>query len=188
MTKSLVFALTVTLLLGACSSLAPKKERQEKEGEKAVQKESPLSPTTPAIDMNGLERSLGMVRAEQDLGYSEQTFNSCEVGYGFSSSHNCRKLHFVVIHFLLQCRNSEGTESSVAYSVQPIVTPQLRWTLGPAAQGVIPTTSGGYGRIRWISARPLKGQKLRLTHKGQFLILTAGDTRRIVTPKSWCEN
>ena len=163
--------------VGACTSMKPK--------------DAPSAPAftyeEESVDLPRLQSYLNMDRDPADLGYEEKAFNSCEVGFGFSSSHNCRELYLVVVHFQLQCRDSNGTESSIAYSVRPIVSDQIRWSVG-SAKGTTMTDDEGYGQVRWIASKSPREQKLRLTYKENFLILSAGDVRRIVTPRSWCES
>ena len=172
----------------ACSSLQSRDEITT-----ATTKDAKPAPTATgarpetSIDLVGLEASLGLQRPLEDLGYAERAFNSCEAGYGFSSSHDCRKLVLVVIQFQLQCRESEGTESTVNYAVSPIAGARVRWNLGTGV-GFATTDGQGFGRLRWIASSSQQRQKLRLTHGNNFLILTAGDVRRIVTPGSWCRN
>jgi len=128
-----------------------------------------------------------MSRATEDLGYVEKKFDTCQIGYGYSSTRDCRKESLVVIHFLLQCRDSEGTVSEAlgASDVQPVSADRIRWNLGKR-EGMTRTDGEGYGQIRLATAASPKNEKLRLTIDGQFLALTASEVSRVVAPKSWC--
>lgn len=137
------------------------------------------------IDIDGLQRAMGMERSNDDLGYEEKAFNTCKAGYGYSSTHNCRKQNLVVIHFLLQCRDSMGTESSTDYEIQPVGSAKVKWNLGQA-QGFTETDGDGYGQVRWVTPASQRREKLRLTVDGKFMILTASEISRVVAPKNWC--
>ena len=141
----------------------------------------------PAIDILGLERSLGLDSGREDLGFHEKSFDTCSVGYGYSASHNCKKQSFVSIRFQLQCRESEGTISNADYEVKAIASDHVKWNLGKTGSGLTPTDGDGYGEIRTIASSTQAQQKLRLTVNGKFLILTAAEIRRIVTPGDWCK-
>ncbi|MBC7372283.1 MAG: hypothetical protein H7326_11995, partial [Bdellovibrionaceae bacterium] len=71
----------------------------------------PAQSQETAIDYPALKRSLDLDRSPEALGLTEKAFNSCEAGYGYSTSHNCRRLYFTVINVQLLCRDSEGTVS-----------------------------------------------------------------------------
>lgn len=141
----------------------------------------------PSIDLEGVQRSLGMSRAAEDLGYAEERFDTCRIGYGYSSTRDCRVENLVVIHFLLQCRDSEGTVSEAlgASDVQPVSADRIRWNLGKR-EGMTRTDGEGYGQVRLIAPVSQKGEKLRLTIDGKFLALTASEVSRIVAPGPWC--
>jgi len=140
------------------------------------------------VDFVGLQRSLGLERAETQLGYVERPFNTCEVGYGYSKSHNCRQKHFVVIHFQLMCRDSEGTVSQVvrAADMQANANRSVRWNLKDLG-GQVSTDSEGYGQIAAVSGSSQKQNRLKLAVASDFLYLRAGEAQKIVTPRSWCQ-
>jgi hypothetical protein len=138
------------------------------------------------VDVDALQRALGLSSHQEDLGIREKAFNTCEVGYGYSSTHHCRTQYLTVLHFRLECRDSEGTISETDYSVRPIHTQRLRWNLGPA-EATIATNSEGYGRIRWIFPASQRHQRVRITVDGQFLTMRANDLKRVVVPGSWCK-
>ena len=141
----------------------------------------------PAIDILGLERSLGLDSGREDLGFHEKSFDTCSIGYGYSTSQNCKKQSFVSIRFQLQCRESEGTISNADYEVKAISSDHVKWNLGKTGSGLTSTDGDGYGEIRTIASGSQGQQKLRLTVNGKFLILTAAEIRRIVTPGDWCK-
>ena len=139
------------------------------------------------IDLNGLQSFLKLKRGYNRLGYSEKSFNTCEVGYGYSSTHRCRPQTFVVIHFKLMCRDTEGTvsEAVTAADLRPIANQNVKWTLKNAA-GRLMTDSEGYGQIAMISGISQREQRLKLTVRNDFLFLKAGELTEMITPKSWC--
>lgn len=153
-------------------------------------KEEPVPPPEPTptgkVDLLALERFLGLNRSKGDLGYDERTFNTCQAGYGYSSSQDCRAMVFVAINFQLQCRDSDGTTSTVEYQTRPVEAEQVKWNLGNDQQGFTRTDSEGYGQIRAALPYSPRSKRLRLTVKGSFISLTAEDIRRVVAPDSWC--
>ena len=141
------------------------------------------------IDAFAIQSSLGMDRAESALGYSEKTFDTCQVGYGFSKNQDCSKKHFVVIHFQLMCRDSDGTTSVIVTqdSLQPISRRSFNWSLKNLS-GISQTDSDGYGQIRAIASTSPIQQRLKLTIGNDFLFLKAGEINRVITPLSWCSD
>src|SRR5688572_30068319 len=73
--------------------------------------EKPVSekyePAEVRIDYDRLQEHLGLKRNFDSLGYAEKSFDTCRVGYGYSSNKNCRKDYFVLIHFQLMCRDAD---------------------------------------------------------------------------------
>lgn len=145
-------------------------------------------PEVENIDYDALQGFLKLKRGYNRLGYAEKAFNTCEVGYGYSSTHNCRKLNFVVIHFQLMCRDSEGTvtEAVTAANIQPISRQPVKWTLKNAV-GRTQTDSEGYGQIAIVSKISQRYERLKLTVGDDFLFMKAGEITQMITPKSWCE-
>lgn len=139
------------------------------------------------IDIEGLQRELRLTRPAEVLGYQEATFNTCTVGFGYSSSRRCRRATMAVINFRLQCRDSEGTISNAlgAADLRPIAGQGVRWT--SSGQDGIATTDGeGYGTVRAVFAKSPKAGWLRLAVGIQFLNMRAGEITRVVTPRPWC--
>lgn len=177
-----IFLLSAVLLLSACST-TPKIE------------EEPLkpAPTTPAgepeesVDLPGLQRSLRMTRDTEDLGYKDKSFNTCRAGYGYSPTKNCRQLHLVVLHFRLQCRDSEGTVNEVTHAeLMSMTTDELRWNIG-RSEGFTQTDGDGYGRIVMVAPRSIRRERVRLTHEDDFMTMAAGEMNRVILPRNWCD-
>jgi hypothetical protein len=180
--KSIAPLVLWILFLNACTTTSTKTTDQ---GAGATAAPLPTNTGTVSIDLDGLQRSLGLDAPES--GFFEKSFDTCQVGYGYSSSHDCHTAYFVVVNFQLQCRDSDGTVSDVDYTVTPVVSDKIKWNLGKQ-EGFIATDVEGHGRVRAITRSKNHTQKLRLTVDGDFLILNAGDVKRIVAPKSWCEH
>lgn len=168
--------ITGALALTACASVP---------SEQKPPTASQVDTGEPRIDALAIQRSLGLTRPADELGYAEKAFNTCQIGYGYSSTHDCRTQNFVVIHFQIQCRDSEGTISHTDYSTRPAANEQIRWNLGKA-EGYVQTDGDGIGQITWIAPSSPRNQKLRLTLEKKYLILTANEVKRIVAPDSWC--
>lgn len=145
-------------------------------------------PSEPVIDVVGLQRYLKLERELEDLGFQEKAFNTCRVGYGYSSSSNCRTLFLAVVSFRLQCRDSEGTVSSAlgAADLQPLAGREIGWVL-KSYSGVVRTDGQGYAQILTISPESARNQRLRLGAGTQFLYIKAGELTRVVTPRPWCD-
>lgn len=148
---------------------------------------SPSYEEVENIDIDGLQSFLKLKRGYNRLGYAERKFNTCEVGYGYSSTHRCRPQTFVVIHFKLMCRDTEGTVSQAvtAADLNPIGNQNVKWTLKNAA-GRLLTDSEGYGQIAIVSNISQREQRLKLSVRNDFLYLRAGELTEMITPKSWC--
>ncbi len=149
------------------------------------------APQTPAakkpqgIDLPTLQRALRMDRSPRELGYEEKAFNPCDFGL---STKSCAPQHLIVLHFLIQCRDSEGTVESVAASeITPLYSDNVKWNLGPSLEGRTQTDRDGYGEIRLIAASSQAKQRLRITANGKFLAQTAQDMKRVVAPKAMCQ-
>lgn len=139
------------------------------------------------IDIFGLQKELGLERETERLGFSERKFNTCEVGYGFSRSRDCQSKYFVVIHFQLLCRDSEGTVSTTlqASDLTALSQRPVSWILKPSS-GKTDTDASGYGQIRMISAASAKRQRLKLAVGNDFLYMRANEITQVVTPQPWC--
>jgi len=164
------------LLLAACTT-QPKREEVEQSETAAARK----------IDYWGLQRHLGLVRADADLGYREKSYNTCEVGFGYSSSHDCTVKRFVTVNIRLQCRDSEGTISTglTAADLQPIAGRQVRWALS-GDNGTVATDGEGYAQIGAIFSNSPRADRLRIAVGDQFLYMRAGEITRVVVPRPWC--
>jgi len=173
--------LFVVLVLAGCATAKPPKEEQ-------VPPPTPVAESeTENVDLEGLERALKLSRPEQELGYKEASFNTCSIGYGYSSSHNCRKMTMAVVNFRLQCRDSEGTISTAlaASDLVAIAGQQVRWTI-QKQDGVAMTDGEGYATVRAVFPRSPKNDWLRIAVGVQFLNMRANTITRVVTPRPWC--
>ena len=142
---------------------------------------------TLKIDMQGLQKDLDLERPFDSLGFQEKAFQTCTAGNGFSSHQNCQIKHFVVIHFQLMCRDSEGTISTILTiaDLQPVSQQSVIWTLKNSSS-TVQTDDRGYGQIRMISSIPQSQQRLKLSVGNDFLYTRAGEITRVATPPSWC--
>ncbi|OFZ30745.1 MAG: hypothetical protein A2622_13390 [Bdellovibrionales bacterium RIFCSPHIGHO2_01_FULL_40_29] len=159
-------------------------------GQMPVKTAPDLSVTSeaPTIDYQSIQRLLGLDKSVNSLGYSEKYFNTCKVGYGFSETENCQNRYFVVVHFKLMCRDSEGTVSNqvVEDDLMPVSNQPLKWQI-QNLNGSMQTDSSGNGQILAISARPLRKERLRVSTSKDFMLMRAGDIQRLIVPRTWCE-
>lgn len=177
-----VYGLLLTFL-AACSTtpIAPT-------GEVPAAKPEVLQDEGTSIDYVALQRSLGMDVPSHELGYKEKAFDTCKVGYGYSSTHRCRRELMVVINFHLQCRDSVGTvaEGVTNADLAAIANKNVRWNL-KGKQGIAKTDGEGFGQIMTVSAYSQKRERLKLGVGNEFLYMRANEITRVVTPRPWCE-
>ena len=172
---------TISALFVACAS-----------AEKTASPE-PVAPPVSAepaaghVDLDKLQETLGLNGAREDVGYNEKSFGTCEMGYGFSRSRDCRTQFLVVLRFQLQCRESEGTSADVVDQqiIHPIRSDKVRWNLG-TSQGYTKTDPDGYGVVRFLAPRSQKRERAKLTVDGRYLVMRAEDMSRMVAPANWC--
>ncbi len=161
--------------------------------------QAPLpSPTTPlqaptqnapssTIDIDGLQHYLGFDSGTGELGYGERNFNTCQIGFGYSSNENCHTAFFIQVNFQLLCRKSEGTVSTnLKISDQrPLSGRIVKWKL-EKYRGSVELDESGQGQLRLISARSMREDRLKLTVGNDFVMQIAGEVDRILTPREWC--
>lgn len=187
--RVLIFAFALTL--SACASTPEEDSTQQDEvlfpelrNKRPYEREQ-----APAeiIDYDGLQRSLGLSRGLSDYGYQEKDFATCDVGYGYSSTHRCRKNLFVVIQIQLLCRDSEGTVSTTLRydDMTPLTNRTIRWEFA-GDRGSLVLDGQGRGQIRSIFASTPREKRLKIATQNDFLYMQAGAIRRVITPKNWC--
>lgn len=169
------------ILLSGCSS-SPKKEVAP-----SLPAISEIDDNSSAIDYLAIQNHLRMDRERESLGFAEKSFNTCDTGYGYSRSQDCHKQHFVVIHFRLLCRDSEGTISEVLTDedLRPLDRRSIRWTL-KGTEGVVQTDGQGYGQIITAVGTSQKSQRIRLALGNEFLYMRANEIQKVITPSPWC--
>jgi len=140
------------------------------------------------IDYIGLQQTLGLDRADENLGYVEKAFDTCKAGNGFSHSENCHKEYFVLLHFQLKCRETdEAPQDGVsAMDTHPIANHAISWVL-EKKKGVVQTDSQGYGQIRASYMERPGTKHIKLASDTHFLYVIAKELDRIVTPPIWCQ-
>jgi hypothetical protein len=178
-------AMILAAALSACSS-APKNDfPAEKTPVPILTKPAQDRDTT--IDIPALKRSLGLDRAAEALGLTEKAFNTCDAGYGYSNTHNCRRLYFTLVHIQLLCRDSEGTVSTGIDRADqtPISRRPVSWNLnGP--KGLTETDGEGFAQIQSLGPSSQRTQRLKISVGNDFLYMRANEITKVVAPKSWC--
>lgn len=145
------------------------------------------SPPEILVDYLGLHRSLGLDRGKDDLGYVEKQFDTCSAGYGYSASNNCRRETFVSIQFQILCRDSEGTISTALgrEDMKPLSGRSLNWFI-QGSRGTMRLDGEGFGQIRTTFRTSQRLQRLKLSVDNDFVYVRAGEVKRLVTPRNWC--
>lgn len=192
---SWIFILLSTLLclnLVACSSASRKEESTRSsfpatDPLEGLKNTTPKTNNRPSIDYDNLQRQLGLGREVEQLGFVEKSFATCDAGYGYSSSQDCRRDFFVVIHFQLLCRDSQGTISTILNpeDLRALSGRSVSWTL-QRQHGDLRLDQSGYGQIKLTAPRSQRSERLKLTVENDFLFLRAGEINRVVTPVNWC--
>lgn len=173
----------LAVLSTACAS-APKAESPPKVEPGPVP--IAIQPATLQIDVDGLQRSLGLERSRFTLGYQEKTFNTCDAGFGYPKV-ACRLQTMMVLNFRLQCRDTTGTTSEIVTNAQtqPIANKTVRWQVGKQGS-TTPTDDDGYAQIRGIYSKSPRSERIKLAVGTHFVYMRAGELTRIVTPPDWC--
>ncbi|NUN05888.1 MAG: hypothetical protein HUU57_09005 [Bdellovibrio sp.] len=173
----------LVLTLNACTSTPTKNSIAD-----SVNTPTAAEDTSGAIDYFALQSHLRMGRERESLGFSEKSFNTCEAGYGYSRSQNCHHHHFVVIHFRLLCRDSEGTISNILTDedLRPLDRRSVKWSL-KGTTGVAQTDGQGYGQIVTAVAASQRSQRIRLALGNEFLYMRANEIQKVITPAPWCD-
>jgi hypothetical protein len=181
--KWIGFVVLATLAT-ACSS-APVESPIYKE--KTTLPSAPVENEKTSIDYVGLQRAMGMEIPAEKLGYREKAFDTCQAGYGYSTTHNCHREYMVVINFQLQCRDSEGTVANGVTNADltAIANRAVRWNMKPN-QGVTTTDSDGFAQIMTVSNRSPRTERIKIAVGNEFLYMRANEITRVVTPRPWC--
>ena len=186
------FILFLLLGLGGCASdpklrPIPSIPNKQKETVTKAAAKNTGNNLSEEIDYVSIQRLLGLDFDYKKLGYFEKTFNTCQVGFGYSKTENCKPLFFIVAHFQMLCRDSEGTISTILTKddLRPVPHQDIRWFL-KNADGALQTDAEGYGQVILASAISQKNQRLRVSNSKDFLLLRAGDVRQFIVPKNWC--
>ncbi len=191
--KKISILLSLFGLLAACASkpnhddVPPEERLPHRHGHVEPAPKEVQPPAEPQIDLVAIQRFLNIKRNYKDLGYSEKVFNTCDVGYGYSKTQNCDVKYFVVSHFRLQCRDSEGTISTILSEedLKPIDKQEIYWSLNNE-RGTLYTDSEGYGQIRTVASESQRGQRVKLALRDDFLYLRAELLKQITVPRNWC--
>lgn len=183
---------TITLILSFVFLFAGCTSHQVKESQPTITQPTTTPTARPEkteeiIDVVSLQKFLRMDYAKEKLGYSEKTFNTCAVGFGYSSSQNCRQMYAVSIYYQVKCRQSEGTISTILTDADltPVESSHVKWSLKNVS-GFSSTDSYGYGQIQTVSNQSQRHQRLRLAVGENFLYMRASDITTVVVPKDWC--
>jgi hypothetical protein len=151
--------------------------------------EAPNSIAAPEVVVNfdQLEQVLNMRVDKEKLGYFEKTFNTCKAGSGYSATHNCENLNYVVIHYRLRCRDTEGTTSEIVTeaNIEDIANADIKWTLKDQT-GIAQTNGGGYGETRAVFKTSPKRERFIVSNGTSFLYLRANEITTVIAPKNWC--
>lgn len=174
--------------LTSCISRSPESDKESYSTSPPPVTRSKDLPRSLKIDYYGLQNSLGLGNLNtSQLGYYEKLFQTCQVGYGFSSTSNCQWLYYVVIHFKLSCRHSEGTISTPLEQsdIHALNGRLVQWSLANS-QGEVRLNRGGAGRLIGVFKKSPRFSRLKLGVANDNLYTRAGEIKSVITPYSWC--
>lgn len=184
-----LWLMTLPLFLGACASTSSVGAPPNLSDSEILAPgyKRPISPEAINVDYAGLHRSLGLERDKAELGYVEKVFDTCSAGYGYSASNDCRQETFVSIQFQILCRDSEGTISNALgrEDMKPLSGRSLRWTI-QGNRGTMRLDGEGFGHIKTTFRNSQRQQRLKLAVDNDFVYVRAGEVKRLVTPRNWC--
>lgn len=174
------------LLMAACASKTPKLEPIQQKNPQVPQIEKKVVETSQ-LDLSSIQRLLNLDKNIQTLGFWEKSFNSCKVGYGYETSQNCQQKYFVVIHFKIACRASEGSVSTILTDddLAVVANQNLQWFL-KNTNGRVNTDSNGFAEIQLVSDISQRTERLRLSNGNDFVLMRAGEIRSLIVPINWC--
>lgn len=177
-----------TLFLVSCVSRSPEIDKGQYSTYPPPVTRSKDIPRSITVDYYGLQNSLGLGDLNTaPLGYYEKAFQTCQVGHGFSSTSNCQWLYFVVIHFKLSCRHSEGTISVPLEKsdIHALDRRLVQWSLANN-NGEVKLNRGGSGRLIGVFKKSPRFSRLKLGVANDNLYTRAGEIKSVITPYSWC--
>lgn len=178
----------LSILLIASLSACTTAQKPETEVQAPAEKQQPSSANEEDnIDYESIKHNLGLSKKIDQLGYAERAFNTCEMGYGFSRTKNCRTEVMAVIHFQLLCRDSQGTISTALTreDMQPLSGRTINWSLHKKNGNAV-LNHEGQGQILMSFRSSPRNQRLKLSANNDALYLKANEIKRIVTPSNWC--
>jgi hypothetical protein len=179
-TGTLAFsAFFAAILLASCASFSP-----------LPHPVAPLPPETgpeSQFNLENLKAKLGLQGVNNDLGYHEAKFDSCQPGQRVPSEQSCGPRVLSVVRFRLECRDSEGTVNLALAptDLKPISMKAVRWSLANR-DGEVKTDSMGYSELIGFYAQSPRSHRLRIAVGNDFLYMRAEEITRVVVPQSWC--
>lgn len=185
--RKIMFFLGLVFLFTSCTSTVVKNQSPVAPRNSQIPQLEKKVYNATDVDMQSIQRLLGLDKSLHHLGYSEKMFNTCKVGFGFDTNQNCQQKYFVVVHFKIACRASEGTVSTILTEddLAVVANQKLQWFL-KNANGQIDTDSNGLAEIRMISDISQKTERLRLSNANDFVLMRAGEIKSLIVPINWC--
>ncbi len=138
------------------------------------------------IDVNQLLAELGMDHPNEQIGFQEQAFNTCEIKSNRSSNPDCQRLYLSRLNFQVMCRNSTGTVQKV--NLKPLYSRKLRWKNKSGKRGYTSTNGQGFGSLGFISSYPANSGYLYLYLGSKVARKRFKDTWKLILPMSWCDS
>lgn len=135
------------------------------------------------IDVHALVNELNMNSPFNKIGFTEKSFNSCQVKSNRSRNPKCKRLFLGKVNYHVMCRRSTGTVEKV--SLRPLTKSLLRWKRGPY-RGTTSTNSKGFGTIYYISRSPSRNKALYLYLGKKVARKRLQDMWKLILPNSWC--
>jgi len=135
------------------------------------------------ISLSALYRELGRDGEPTTLGYTEKSFNACEVRANRSANPLCKTLYLGTLHFRMTCRNNTGIVQSSR--LLPLRLSAVTWRTGRDS-GLFSTTKTGHGTIRFVANSTARFRPMKFYIGRKIVYKRLKDNWKIVLPRDWC--
>jgi hypothetical protein len=136
------------------------------------------------INIPALVAELKLDYPLNQLGFREQSFDTCAIESNLSSKPQCQRLYLVRVNYHILCRNSTGTVDRVRLT--PMDRRKLSWKY-KGFRGLTTTTSQGMGSVGFISPKSSLNGHLYLYKGRRVARKSFQDQWKMVLPKEWCD-
>jgi hypothetical protein len=149
----------------------------------SMQEKLPQTKRAFEFDLDELEKKLNLGSKFDELGFHQKRFTPCAIGY---QAAGCDSHYFTMINFQIVCRDTTETTESSDHILTPLANKDLELRLNKKIENV-QTDSEGFTQMRLVSNGSVSTSRLIILSSPNSLGLRAGDTKKIMVPRDWCE-